>query len=82
MRDYIVEVINSENRLPSQKEIQAALGINASTSYYSFIEFVVANQVNIFKRGYMSAEEIEKYILALAKKNKVDPSQYRKDLTE
>lgn len=82
VRDYIVEVINSENRLPSQKEIQAALGINASTSYYSFIEFVVANQVNIFKRGYMSAEEIEKYILALAKKNKVDPSQYRKDLTE
>lgn len=82
VRDYIVSIINAEDRLPSQKEIQDALGVNASTSYYSFIEFVVANQVNIFKRGYMGAEEIEKYILALAKKNKVDPAQYRKDLAQ
>ena len=80
VKEYMVNALNNENRLPEPKEIQDAYGLNPSTVYYAYAEFVVSNQQELFKRNYITADAIEKYVLALAKQKKVDPSEYRKDL--
>jgi hypothetical protein len=80
VREYIVEKLTSEKRFPSPKEIGDATGVIASTVYYAVNQFVVANQVQLREGNFLSDEDIEKSINALAKKDGVDPSAYRKDV--